>query len=485
MNNLTPDFQQIFENSPDLYLVLSKDFIIVAVSNAYLKATMTERSNILGRNLFDIFPDNPDDLVATGTSNLRASLSRVLKNKTLDTMNIQKYDIQKPVEAGGGFEERYWMPQNFPIINDDGEVSLIIHKATDVTTTARELKDANDQLDRFFSVSLDMLCIASGDGYFKLVNPAFKTVLGYTQKEMCSNSFLDFIHPDDIDKTTKEVEKQMLKGEQVLNFENRYRCKWGGYRILSWKSAPIGSLMYAAARDITDLVEAQKKIEILNKELEAFSYSASHDLKAPLRSIIGFSQVLLEDYGAEFSPQAKDNLSRVINAAQRMGQLIDGLLALSHLSSTNLSLGPVNLSSIAKVIFDELTNIETKRKLDFVIAHDIVVYGDESLLRAVISNLIQNSWKFSAKKNSVRIEFGECEIKGNKTFYVKDDGAGFDMKYVNKLFGPFQRLHSFVDFPGTGIGLATVQRIIHRHGGEIWAESTLDEGATFYFTLHG
>jgi two-component system cell cycle sensor histidine kinase/response regulator CckA len=260
-----PDFRALFESAPGLYLVLTPEFTIVAVSDAYLRATKTKRDEIVGRGLFEVFPDNPNDPAATGTRNLRASLERVLQHRKPDTMAVQKYDIRRPASEGGGFEERYWSPVNSPVLGPDGAVAFILHSAEDVT---KELA-AKAERDRFFELSLDMMCIASADGYFKRLNPAFTQTLGWSVAEMLARPFLEFVHPDDHAATRREVERQVVAGEKVLRFLNRYRHQDGSWRWLSWKSAPQpGGLMYATARDITELRQAE---EALRRSEESLS----------------------------------------------------------------------------------------------------------------------------------------------------------------------------------------------------------------------
>jgi PAS domain S-box-containing protein len=226
------------------------------------------------------------------------------------------------------------------------------------------------------------------------------------------------------------------------------------------------------------------QLEAANKELEAFSYSVSHDLRAPLRSIDGFSLALLEDYLNELPDEGQDYLNRIRAAAQRMAQLIDDLLNLSRVSRSPLERGTVDLSNLAQDIVSELQRGEPERKVDFTIAQGLKVEVDRRLIKIVLENLLENAWKFTSKnEDQALIEFGAEEREEGRVFFVRDNGRGFDMSYVGKLFGAFQRLHSTSEFPGTGIGLATVQRIIHRHGGRVWAEGTLGEGAIFYFTV--
>jgi len=220
-----------------------------------------------------------------------------------------------------------------------------------------------------------------------------------------------------------------------------------------------------------------------NTELDAFAYSVSHDLRAPLRSIDGFSQILLEDYSEKLDEAGRESLQRVHAASQRMGTLIDALLKLARVTRAEIRTEDVDLSGMAREIVADLQRTTPERQVEFEIAPGLKARGDTRLLRVALDNLLRNSWKYTAKQPAPRVEFRSADANGGRTFMVRDNGAGFDMKYADKLFGVFQRLHSAADFEGTGIGLATVRRIINRHGGRIWAEGAVDQGATFYFTL--
>src|SRR5436190_1957786 len=220
-----------------------------------------------------------------------------------------------------------------------------------------------------------------------------------------------------------------------------------------------------------------------NTELDAFAYSVSHDLRAPLRSIDGFSQVLLEDYAAQLDEAGRQSLHRVRAASQRMGTLIDDLLKLARVTRAEMRTEDVDLSGMARDIASELQRAAPERQVEFAIAAGLKARGDARLLRVALDNLLRNSWKYTAKRPGARVEFASVDANGGQAFAIRDNGAGFDMKYADKLFGVFQRLHSAAEFEGTGVGLATVRRIINRHGGRIWAEGAVDQGATFYFTL--
>ncbi|MBW8847060.1 MAG: hypothetical protein JF607_19000 [Burkholderiales bacterium] len=221
----------------------------------------------------------------------------------------------------------------------------------------------------------------------------------------------------------------------------------------------------------------------LTAEHESFSYTVSHDLRAPLRVVEGFARILKEDYGARLDRVGNDHLDRVMSAAARMNSMIDALLSLSQLSTRPLARQPVNLSQQAGYVMEELKRSAPQRELVLEIEPDLIVQGDPTLLRMVLENLLGNAWKYSAKTDCAEIRFACTEQGGRRVFVVSDNGAGFDMRFAERLFGVFQRLHSASDFQGTGVGLALVRRIIRRHGGDIWAESAVGEGARFYFTL--
>lgn len=233
------------------------------------------------------------------------------------------------------------------------------------------------------------------------------------------------------------------------------------------------------------LQQAKAAADAANRELEAFSYSVAHDLRAPLRAIDGFSQVLLEDYAGQLDAAGQASLERIRAGSQHLARLIDDLLELSRVTRSEIHRARVDLSALARKIAAELRTTAPDRLAEFVIADELVAEGDARLLQIVLENLLGNAWKFTAKRERARVEFDALpQAEGDvPAYFVRDNGAGFDMAYADKLFGAFQRLHSVEEFPGTGIGLATVQRIVHRHGGRVRGEGQLGSGATFYFTL--
>jgi light-regulated signal transduction histidine kinase (bacteriophytochrome) len=242
-----------------------------------------------------------------------------------------------------------------------------------------------------------------------------------------------------------------------------------------------------AANSARELAEIRAtfvdELKSKNIELEAFSYSVSHDLRAPLRSIDGFSKLLLDGYADKVDAKGQDYLHLVRESAQRMGQLIDDLLLLSRIGRAGLSRDQIDLSEIARGVSEELKKKDPDRHIEWCIEDQLLVEADSGLMRVAFDNLLGNAWKFTSKVSAPRIEVGTSQQEGVAAFFVRDNGAGFNMEWAEKLFSPFQRLHNESEFEGTGIGLATVYRIVDRHGGRIWAEGAVDHGATFYFTI--
>ncbi len=336
------------------------------------------------------------------------------------------------------------------------------------------------------------------------VNKATEIITGVARERLISTDFSDyFTEPDKARKGYQQVFSDGYVRDYPLSIRNiSGNITHVLYNATVYRNEN-GQIMgvFAAARDVSQIKQAEEEIrklnarleqrvtdrtrqlESANKELEAFSYSVSHDLRAPLRSIDGFSQALLEDYGGVLDEQGKDYLARVRSASQRMSQLIDDMLVLSRVTRREMKHSAVDLSVLANMIAAELMKTEPQRQVEFNIAPGLVVNGDAQLLRAMLENLLGNSWKFTSTKQSAKIEFGVTELDGIPSYFVCDNGVGFDMAYASKLFHAFQRLHLQTEFPGTGIGLATVKRIINRHGGRIWAEGETGRGATFYFNL--
>ncbi len=334
------------------------------------------------------------------------------------------------------------------------------------------------------------------DGHVISWNEGASRIKGYAAEEIIGQHFSRFYPAEDIAKGKPDYELEIAAARGQFEDEG-WRVRKDGSRF--WANVVITALrdergrlrgFAKVSRDMTERRRADEEIEhqnaqlkAANKELDAFSYSVAHDLRAPLRAIDGFSQAVLEDYKDHIPEEGRLCLERVRAGAVRMAQLIDDLLNLARISRTEIVRSNIDLSRLAEQVTSQLQASGDGRQVHVSISPGIVATGDRSLLRIVLENLLGNAWKFTSKQPVAEIRFGVQDESGERVLFVRDNGHGFDMRYADKLFGVFQRLHRDSEFPGTGVGLATVQRIIHRHGGRIWAEGTVGEGATFYFVL--
>jgi PAS domain S-box-containing protein len=349
----------------------------------------------------------------------------------------------------------------------------------------------------------DAVFLLDGDGNVSASNAGAEHSTGWRADEIVGQSFSVLFAPDDRahGKPQRDLAEALQKGA-ARGEERRLRKDGSEYLAevtLTAVHDRAGALVgfVAVARDLSERAgddvaiaklnaELEQRIAELaaaNSELEAFSYSVSHDLRGPLRAIDGFSKILLEDYRERLDSQGQHYLARVRAGSQRMGHLIDDLLSMARVTRAEMRRTSVDLAQIAREVVEELRRRDPTRRVDVVIVATAPTSGDPRLLRAALENLLGNAWKFTSKTAAARIELGVQPRAGSRAFYVRDNGAGFDMSYAHKLFVPFQRLHEQSEFEGTGIGLATVQRIIMRHGGKLWAESAPGQGATFWFTL--
>jgi PAS domain S-box-containing protein len=391
-----------------------------------------------------------------------------------------------------------------PIFDNEGNVVQVIEYCLDTTERRRAeeaLRESEEKFRTLAEQSPNMIFI-NRKGRVVYANKKCEDIVGYKRAEFYSPDFDFFtlIAPESREKIRANF-SQHMKAQEVPPCE---------YTIISRSGKKVEAILAtklmryqgenAILGTVTDITE-RKRIEeeirklnrslelrarelaAANKELEAFSYSVSHDLRAPLRAIDGFSRALLEDYGDKLDQPGKDYLRRVRAATEHMGQLIDDLLKLSVMIRREIKREEIDFSEVVRSVATGLQKAEPDRQVEFLIQEGVLGHGDPSLLRAVLENLVGNAWKFTSKHSQARIEFGTVQNKGQTVYFVRDDGAGFDMTYAAKLFLPFQRLHSSAEFSGNGIGLTLTDRIINRHGGRIWAEGEVEKGATFYFTL--
>ena len=482
-------YRRVFETARDGIIILDAETRKITDVNPFMVELLGyTREEFLGKELWEI-------------GLLKDEKVSVAAFKELQEKHYIRYD-DLPLETKAGENREVEFVSN---VYSENNRQVIQCNIRDIT----ERKIIEGHISNLASIvesSNDAIISKKFDGTVSSWNKAAENIFGYTAEEIIGRDISILIPPELLHKESETLEK-IKRGESILNF-GTVRLRKDGSRVpISMSQSPIrnirGEIVAVAtiARDVSErnktleeiqklnesleqrVLERTRKLEIANKELEAFSYSVSHDLRAPLRAIDGFSRALLEDYSEQLDEVGQNYLSRVCAASASMAQLIDDLLNLSRLSRSEMRFGKVNLSRLANEIAEQLQEKDPERRVKFTIEQGVIINGDERLLHIALINLFDNAWKFTSKMERAEIAFGQTGGDGETEYFVRDNGAGFDMAYADKLFGVFQRLHTMKEFEGTGIGLVTVQRIVHRHGGVIRAEGRVGEGAAFYFTL--
>ncbi len=561
----TLDYCALFEALPGLYLVLlpnAPEFTIVAVSDAYLRATMTQREAILGQGLFEVFPDNPDDLAATGVSNLRASLESVLQARAPHTMVVQKYDIRRPEAEGGGFEVRYWSPVNSPVLDRAGQVALIVHRVEDVTEfvlqeaqsrterlqaqeqqaeaeqraadqllRAEGLQESNSQLRaliaqrnqaesalrqreatleqqaQLLELAQDAIFVHNPqDNRITYWNRSCEEVYGWPREEAAGKFAYELLQtqfPVSFDAVRESLYANgQWRGELVHTRRDGTAIiessRWSLQRDA--QEQPIGVL--EINRDITAQKQAEEQIRELtrtlerrvqertrqleeaNQDLEAFSYSVSHDLRAPLRAMQGFAGALEEEYGDTLDANGHDYTRRIRRAAERMDLLISDLLAYSRLGRAEIEQKPVSLQGIVNDALEQINAAAEERGAQIEVISPLPdVLAHRTTLQQVVLNLLTNAIKFVPPERTPQI-FISAEERGDRVrLWIEDNGVGIEPEHFERIFRVFERLHGIELYPGTGIGLAIVKRGIERLGGSAGVESEAGQGSRFWIEL--
>jgi PAS domain S-box-containing protein len=487
-------YRVLVENLNDVIFTVNSDGIITYVSPPIRQLTGYAPEQLIGRPFAGIIP--PDDLPM-----LNGKLQDALENP------LEPWDCRYLADGG---QIRWARASSRPIFEHGRAVGIqgLFSDVTEHKQLEEAIKESEEQFNALGNSVSEGIWYASVDGRdFQYINPAFEQLYGRSLADIKENPDLwkQIVHPDD--RALAEASAHDLLAQGFFESEYRIVRPDGEVRWVFDRKTMVRNRLGEPVRmggiisDITERKRAEAEILKLNAELEqrvqqrteqlseanrnleAFSYSVSHDLRAPLRGIDGFSRALQEDCADRLDKTGRNHLARIQAGVQRMGRLIDDLLNLSRAGRIPMSCTPVDLSLLAGRVLEELRRSDPGHRVETAIAPGLIALGDESLLFQALHNLLENAWKFTARTEQARIEFGRCRLDGEAVFCVRDNGAGFDMAYADRLFAPFQRLHTQTDFPGIGIGLAIAQRIILRHKGRVWAEAAVGKGAVFYFTL--
>ena len=488
-------FRQMLEDLQLIAVILDEEGNISFCNRHTLELTGWELRDVQGRNWFDYFIPPEWSFI---------------KKQYLDMFSNGDFSFPlhfvNPIKTRAGEQLTIEWKSTFPR-DINGKVIGVASIGNDITLKQRieeSLRESEKKYRLLFDNNPMPMWVYDLDTLaFLEVNEAAVRHYGYSRRRFLAMTIKDIRPPEEIPKLRKQVSS--LPPGISKSGVWRHRKRDGTIIMVEVTSHSIEfagrSAKLVLANDISDRIQAEQEVCLLqaelehrvsqrtsqleasNRELEGFCYSVSHDLRAPLTRLEGFSQALLEDNAGQLDDQGKHYAERICNASRQLRQLIDALLDLSQLTRSKIVLQEMDLSKLAWQIAEDLQRQQQERQVKFIIALNVLVTGDPRLLRVVLENLMGNAWKFTSRHVSGVIEFGVAEKNGEKAYFIRDNGAGFDMNYASKLFQPFQRLHSHEEFAGTGIGLATVQRIIQRHGGRIWAEGEVEKGAVFYFTL--
>jgi PAS domain S-box-containing protein len=541
------DFEQLFRLSSNAYMVLDRGLRYVAANEAYLQTTASRLEDLLGRHVFELFPHDPEDPNNASARMLRTSFERVLAQRKPDMLAFIPYRVPRQTEQGVVLEERYWSATHTALLDERGEVAFILQHTVDVTEVqrlkqavqssepeatglaarleagvllrAQHVQEANRTLEderrhllQLFDQAPGFMCFLRGRRHvYELINQAYYRLVG-GRRELLGMTVREGLPELEGQGFYELLDKVFTTGEPFIGRGVRVGLQRhpGGpledayvdfiYQPIRGADGQVAGI-FVQGHDMTEQSRAEQEVRRLNqvlerrvqertaelveanKELESFCYSVSHDLRAPLRHITGFAQMLEKRVGAQLDPTAHRYVRTISEAARTGGRMVDDLLAFSRMGRAEVKKSAVSLRELLVEVQRELAPDAEGRKIEWSVSSLPKVQADQGLLRLVLKNLLSNSLKYTRPKPTALIEVGSHEAPGEVHVWIKDNGVGFDMQHVDKLFGVFQRLHTAEQFEGTGIGLANVRRIVSRHGGRVWAEGRVGEGATFHFTL--
>ncbi len=494
-------YRRLFESARDGILILDFETKKITDVNPYMLELLGyPREYFLGKELWEI-------------GLLKNEAESLAVYEELEKNHYIRYE-DLPLKNKNGENWEVEVISNVYLENDRQVIQCNIRDITDRVQADEKLKQLNLEIERqalafntLLSSLSDMTFAFDRELRYKYANQSLEVFYGKKLEELAGKNLSDLGFPEDSTLKIRQNLQQVFDTGESVKDETEFPDAAGEIGFYEYVFNPVISAdgtvetVVGSAREITErkraereilrlnetleerVIERTAKLEAANKEMEAFSYSVSHDLRAPLRAIDGFSRALLEDYSEKLDEEGQDYLEQLCEASTSMGHLIEDLLNLSRLSRSEMHFESVDLSILAHGITNKLQKSQPDRNVHFNIEEHIIVDGDQRLLSIAMQNLFDNAWKFTSKKEQAEIAFGQVENGEKNEYFVRDDGAGFDMAYAGSLFGVFQRLHSTEEFDGTGIGLVIAQRIINRHGGVIRAEGKVGEGATFYFTI--
>ncbi len=459
-------FRSLLEAAPDAMVIVRSDGIIMLVNAQTERLFGYSRSELLGQTVEILFPTQ----FRNHPGGYFSSPSIRSMGSGLELYGLRKDGSEFPIEISLS-----------PLETEEGV--LVSNAIRDIT----ERKKAEGRFRDLLESAPDAMVIVGKLGTIVLVNAQTEKLFGYSRAELIGQN-VELLIPERFHQNHRTAYLADPKTRGIGAGLELYGVRKDKTEFpIEIRLSPLDTgdemLVSSAIRDISERKRVEIALTVANRELESFSYSVAHDLRAPLRGMNGFAQILLDDYQTKLDAEGQDCLREIQTNAVRMASLIDALLSLARTTRSELRPEWTDLSEIGHAVAKPLAAADRERVVELVIAEGLVCYADPHLCRNLLDNLLGNAWKFSSKVMNARVELGSTTKDGEVVFFVRDNGAGFDMAHANKLFAPFQRLHTSTEFQGTGIGLATSQRIVHRHGGRLWAEGSVDGGATFYFTL--